>query len=215
VGLECSGSEGSPGTAGSVLEPGGGHGGRGCGTFNVMQTVRQQWERQPKEGEAPWKAFQHYLQQKGRRSIKVTAEAFDRTYQHFRGHSRKFHWLARAKAWDEHLAAAGDAAAVDEVEALRREHIRDLAQLRRVGTKALAQLEELQDADGGKDAAPAVQGATATKMVLGAVNAERTIHDQVTERVENRQKVDLAGVSPEQARRILAILAEGGHLEGD
>jgi len=52
-------------------------------------------------------------------------------------------------------------------------------------------------------------------MVLGAVNAERTIHDQVTERVENRQKVDLAGVSPEQARRILAILAEGGHLEGD
>jgi hypothetical protein len=66
------------------------------------------WDRLPGESFAAHARFLHFRDQGVCREQKITADAFGVSKPTIHGQCRRFRWIERAKAWDEHVEISRD-----------------------------------------------------------------------------------------------------------
>ena len=74
---------------------------------------RQPWDRRPNEPDTSFAGYLHYRDQPpGQRSTRRVAAALRRGHTIIDSYSSTHDWVARARAWDDHLAQQRAATAV-------------------------------------------------------------------------------------------------------
>jgi hypothetical protein len=65
--------------------------------------MKQPWEQQPDEGDRAFAAARLYFEMGKTRSLRAAAEKLDKSYTIVGRWSEKYHWVARARAFDAYL----------------------------------------------------------------------------------------------------------------
>ncbi len=159
-------------------------------------TTDKPWERQDGEGDAPWAAFEVYRLLGADRDLKTVAAQLGRSPNTTQKHSSRWQWRSRAAAWDAEVARRGDDAALGEAEQLRREQVRQLAE---ISARLFRAFEAAAKAD-------EFSGPTAARLFFEAVKLRRLVVGEATEAVAVEAKRDLSKVlSGEQLEQLVAM----------
>ena len=102
---------------------------------------RQEWERQPRETPQAFEAFAIYRDLGSARSVRKVGAQLGKTETLMSRWSSRWHWVRRARAYDEHLQAI---ALVDRDEDIRRAREQNLELARVAKAKVVARLNALR-----------------------------------------------------------------------
>lgn len=161
------------------------------------------WAIQPEETETHYRYFMEYLRQDQPRSIKRLADGMDKASGTLHGYSQRFMWLPRARAYDAWEASKIMETSVEEKSRYRREHLRALELARLLAEIKLKQLHEnpieLIDSMSARDA---------IEFLTKAVQQERLIIGEATERSELNAKVDISKLTDEELEQYENLTAK-------
>ena len=150
------------------------------------------WIRQNGEQDHEWRGFCKYRDMEIR--VKQDLEPVlgigrNRIWQI----AKKWFWDDRVREYDNHMLQIQDAAAEDELERITREHLRAARTMRELGLRRLENaLESGEDVDTRE----------AIALIKEAINTERLVYGEVTERKETKQTWNLEGLSAKEIREL-------------
>lgn len=144
-----------------------------------MNTLKP-WDAQPNEAPKMFERFRAFLALGPTRTIKKAADSLNSPLSTIKTTSKKFGWVARAKAWDEHMARVQNKARESEATKAGRRAER-LAQ--RLATVALGETQKLAELSAKSDEL-VVSPREVVKMSEVAFKASRLVAGKATEQVE-------------------------------
>lgn len=169
--------------------------------------IPKPWERQEGEGSKAWRAFCIYRDLGEERTVsKVVDRLEGKTIGYMRvlqGWSSRWGWVARARAYDDHLEAQERKAWEDQRLKMTRRHA-TMAQVAQ--TKALQALNALPPGE--------IPPATIVSLMKMGVDMERLARGEPTEMVARREVVLPDTLDPEDAELMLERLRKKGQLPG-
>lgn len=150
------------------------------------------WEPLAGEPSQAYQAFEAYLLSDT--SLPAHADRVGRSLATLQAWAARWRWRARRAAYQAHLRAHAQAAALDEVEEIAREHARGLALMRQIGTEALERALANPGLISPRDAA---------FLLKTAIDGERLLAGQATARTE----VKAEGMSLAQLDALHALMS--------
>lgn len=161
------------------------------------------WGIQPEETESHYRYFLEYLQQAPPRSIQRLAEGKDKAATTLYGYSRRFMWLPRTRAYDAWEAEKIIETTVEEKARYRREHLRALELARLLAEIKLQQMHE-----NPIELIESMSARDAIEFLTKAVQQERLIIGEATERAELQTKVDVSKLTDDELEQYEYLTAK-------
>jgi hypothetical protein len=175
------------------------------------------WEQQPGESDIAYGTFREFLASETPRDIGAFAELQGMSRSTFYTRSSKWEWTERARAWDNAQVQAADEAVISEAQRLAIKHMRAWDDVLELGTKGAQRLLERFDDPvacpecGEMIAPPYPPTPRETALLLEkATTFHRLIVGEVTDRTEQRQKLDLSSLSKEARAAARVLMDELG-----
>lgn len=185
----------------------------------ILPTEKDPWEQLPDEGNAPYKAFQTFLEAGPGRTLMDTANAIGRHEGTLRRYSSKYKWMDRARAWDrrdKEALIAKAPPANDEMYRDKQLEAWDLALELAVMTirRTLAKYKDSEDPPTNiKDALALLEKSTTfQRLIMGYATARDESSIDVTVQAK---PPDLSSLPLEDAERFVMTARQVGLLEGD
>lgn len=104
-----------------------------------LATDRKPFERQPKETDPAWQAFQRYRDM-GKRSIAKLHRSLRKSQRLLGGWSTKWRWRDRVVAWDREADDRKRAATLEEIADMQKRHIKLARGMQQLGAVELKRL---------------------------------------------------------------------------
>lgn len=165
-----------------------------------MNKSQQFWERQPKESDLAWEAYQIYYQQ-DRKNLTAVARAVGKSKSRICQLSKKFRWDERVRAYESVLQGQADDLIMQGHEEIVREQLETIRKARKIADLALTKLLERIRAD---DPEVEIKPKDALALLKEGVLLERLLHGEATDRQESQ--IDISGLSGKEAEQILKVL---------
>ncbi len=163
---------------------------------------RHLWERQPGETNRNYAIFEHYLEQGpySNRSIAETARHFDLSRSYLGVMAKRWSWVARAGAWDDHVSKQKRQDDLLDAIEMRKAQRDAGRKMRRLGMQQLEVL--MRKVERGHELTP-----NETRLLIdagfkheAAALGQADAPQQVQHKFEN---LDVSELSEEQLRRIV------------
>lgn len=176
------------------------------------------WDRQPGESARMYMVFRVWLDAAypdgvaGRLAPRPTHDALsgthDLTAHTIRQSSHLYNWAARALAYDHWVASQRRAADLTEIEALRREHLRAIAEIGQIAALNRKKLLNFS-ADPGT---PCLSARDLLALQESQIKHERLLTGQATE--HTRTEVDLERCTTDDLKTLADILERAKSVSG-
>jgi len=167
------------------------------------------WDQQPGESDIAYATFRKYLESEPPRDLGASAELQGMARSTFYSRSSKWDWTERVRAWDAHRRQTEDDAVLKTAAELATEHMRDLADERRLAMAAVR--HALKGAKESADYLPTLQ--VAGTLLRDAIANERLVIGEATSREEQRQQMDWGKLDAEEKEQFVRLLRKAG-VEG-
>lgn len=151
-------------------------------------------------------AFQTFVKLGAGRTVKETARQLGkRSTRRMYQWRTKWRWDARAEAWDRHLQSEYETHAVDQVKALKENHldiVRGMAEI--VDRETAAHIRRVRQADKNdpKRDTPLLSASELKNMAKNAIELGRLVMGETTEHTEVSDGPDYSKLSVEELRQL-------------
>jgi len=165
-----------------------------------MSTLKtaQPWEALSVESARMYEAFRSYISLGPNRTLKQAAEKQNAPLSTTKGRAKRYNWIARAKAWDAHLARCEQKARESEATKAGRRAER-IAQ--RMATAALEETTKFVTASKSTDEMVPIPR-DLVKLGAEAFKVSRLIAGKATEQIEPEEKHDLSMLTVDDLREM-------------
>lgn len=184
-----------------------------------MAGKRKPWDRQDDETSEAFQAFAVYRDLGPTRSLTMAAPQAGYCRRQMKEFSRKYDWVARARAWDRRVDQARTRAVLSEVEKMHARHVALSLQLQDVLGVELDRLlaqKERELLKGEEDEGAVTSANDIAKTLERSVRVERLARGESTERVEEAWDLSKLSVDDlKELKRLRAKLARKGDDDGE